>query len=320
MLKLFGLLTATGLISAALAIDASAAIKITEAKIEAGLLTVVGTSTAGSQVTLDGQFPTSISGGAFTIKAVYHPETCIVRIRAIGVPGFRDGVVADCGERGIVPRGPWANGTQYNLDDVVLYGGTTWRAKQINSSKIPGAIGSGPYWAIFAKKGDPGLLGPAGPTGPQGVAGADGATGAQGATGANGAAGAQGGTGPQGPTGAAATGGAFLMGQDGLPQNYNSQTRYVGFRGASTLEADVQYLVPVSQTFTTLFCRQSVAGAGTLTVTFRVNGANVGAACTSAATTSQSVVSSYPVTAGDLVTVSVSHTNSSLRSVYWSIK
>jgi hypothetical protein len=108
------------------------------------------------------------------------------------------------------------------------------------------------------------------------------------------------------------------MGNSGQPTDF-SGLRYVGFGGSSTTEADVQYLVPVSQTFTTLYCRQSVTGA-TLTVTVRINGTDTDTACTSSDTATQSVVGSYAVTAGDLVTVSVVHSSATQRSVYWALK
>ncbi len=205
MLKLFGLLATTSLVVGAIATDASAAITITEAKISAGLLTVTGVSTTNNAVTLDGQFQTTLGpGGTFTINALYHPEDCIVRIRAVGGVSVKDTLVSDCGPRGVIPRGGWLGTKSYKLDDLVTFQGTTWRARQDHAtSHQPGAVGSGPFWAIFAKKGDQGLLGPLGPTGATGATGPlGGPTGPTGATGAAGATGATGNTGATGATGA----------------------------------------------------------------------------------------------------------------------
>ncbi len=241
MLKLFGLLATTSLITAAFIADASAAITVTEAKIAAGQLTVSGTST-GTQITLDGKFPTAISGGNFTINQIYHPEDCIVHLKSNDL-SVKNAVVADCGPRGVIPRGPWASGKTYKLDNIVTHNGSTWRAKQasIPVNTIPGASGSGIYWALFAKKGADGALGPAGVAGPTGATGAAGPTGATGGAGAAGPTGATGDVGAAGPTGA--TGDVGAAG----PTGANGVSGYEIVLGTATADDEV---VPKTATAT----------------------------------------------------------------------
>ena len=74
---------------------------VTNAKIEAGKLIVSGTTTsAGQQVTLDGQFnATSNASKVFTFNLTnYHPSTCIVKLKAGAET--KTAVVANCGPEG----------------------------------------------------------------------------------------------------------------------------------------------------------------------------------------------------------------------------
>ncbi|HVZ53230.1 MAG TPA: hypothetical protein VG986_14795, partial [Pseudolabrys sp.] len=108
---------------------------------------------------------------------------------------------------GYNPLGAWVSTTKYQPDDVVIYLGSSWRAKLTNLARQPNTHPS--LWEQLAAKGDKGdkgdtgSQGPTGATGAQGLTGATGAQGPQGATGATGATGSQGATGPQGPKGLA---------------------------------------------------------------------------------------------------------------------
>jgi hypothetical protein len=108
-------------------------------------------------------------------------------------------VVANCGPRGVNPKGAWDATVSYVIDDVVTSLGSTWRAKKNNVNKSPSAYPG--VWEKFASKGDQGTAGPTGATGPQGPAGA---IGPQGPTGAQGPQGPQGLQGPPGPSGVVA--------------------------------------------------------------------------------------------------------------------
>ena len=99
-------------------------------------------------------------------------------------------------------RDVWSAGTNYVLNDLVLSGGSTWRALRANSNSVPAAGNSN--WLLFASKGDKGDEGEVGAQGPRGSAGATGATGPAGPIGATGPAGP---IGPTGVTGATGPGG-----------------------------------------------------------------------------------------------------------------
>ncbi len=105
----------------------------------------------------------------------------------LGAP--TNAVVADCGPRGIVPRGAWSAATPYLTNDLATAGGSSWRAKRNNTNKPPAT--SALDWEKFVAKGDTGSAGPGGPVG------ADGPPGAQG----QGIQGLQGDLGPEGPRG-----------------------------------------------------------------------------------------------------------------------
>jgi hypothetical protein len=129
-------------------------------------------------------------------------------------------VVADCGPRGVNPKGAWSPVATYAIDDVVISLGSSWRAKAANLNKPPSSYPG--VWEKFASKGDQGTTGPtgsSGPVGPQGPAGTTGPQGTtgpagpQGAPGPQGVVGPQGSPGPQGPSGVVTT--FSLTGQPG---------------------------------------------------------------------------------------------------------
>lgn len=170
--------------------DAQARIAVTKASIEAGRLVIEGTTPQARQrVTLDGRHTaTSNANRRFGFSLAYHPASCVVDLTA-GAATAR-AVVADCGPRGVTPRGAWKKGEAYSADDLVTLQGSTWRARRASKGKRPDR--SAPDWERFAAKGDAGQRGLTGPQGPQGNAGP---RGPQGATGP------QGPQGPQGPKG-----------------------------------------------------------------------------------------------------------------------
>ncbi len=186
---------------------AYAAITVTSAQVVAGKLKVVGTSPTGTSVKLDGSFSAPIGGGEFSFNIVYLPSDCIVDLTLVGAAApVVQAVVADCGPRGLSPRGTWSAIKTYLENDLTVSLGSSWRAKKnaaVNLNHPPST--SPTFWEKFAAKGATGAQGPAGATGAQGLAGATGAQGTAGATGAQGPAGA---TGAQGATGAAGTQGA----------------------------------------------------------------------------------------------------------------
>ena len=178
-------------------------------RIANGRLVITGTTQSGNMlVRLDGkvnagfQVRSNNVTKAFTFSVLYHPGDCIVTLQKVN-PNNTLGpaanfVVADCG-LGFLPRGVWTAAASYLLNDVVTFGGSSWRAKRASLNKQPVA---GLDWELWAAKG---AAGPIGPRGLQGVAGAAGPTGPTGpagptgATGPVGPAGAQGPVGPRGP-------------------------------------------------------------------------------------------------------------------------
>lgn len=120
-------------------------------------------------------------------------------------------------------RGAWDAATQYVLNDVVSYAGSSYVATAPSLNDAPPSSS----WALLASKGDAGSAGadgaqgptgPEGPAGEQGEAGLPGADGAQGPQGEPGQAGADGAQGPQGPAGAdGAPGPSDLITESGGP-------------------------------------------------------------------------------------------------------
>lgn len=202
----------------------AADITLLTARIQAGRLVIIGTTTApGTRVRLEGQTSpafnvTSNEDRGFTFHLVYYPSDCIVALQKVnpnntlGTP--INAVVADCGARGLFPRGAWLASQSYLTDDLVTAGGSSWRAKRNNVNKNPKSNPAD--WEKFASVGATGAAGPPGvrgphgeigPTGPTGQTGDEGPPGPQGPQGLPGPQGPEGPEGPQGPQGP--TGGAF---------------------------------------------------------------------------------------------------------------
>jgi hypothetical protein len=209
----------------------AADITVTAAKIQAGKLVITGTTQFGNtKVRLEGQpaaaFNTTSHPTAktFAFSIVYHPGDCMVFLQKVNanntVGPAAWGVVADCGPLALAPRGAWVTNYTYQTNDLVTFGGSSWRAKRANLNKSPST--STADWEVFAARGGTGpqglqgfrglqgpqgsqgpagVAGAAGPKGPAGPAGARGLTGPQGMAGAAGAQGAAGPAGPAGPQG-----------------------------------------------------------------------------------------------------------------------
>ena len=146
-------------------------------RIENGRLTITGVAAApGIRIRLDGQagaaFNVTAGSGtppSFTFNLSYLPSDCIVTLQKVtgitlGAP--TNWVVADCGPRGLSPRGAWNSTAFYVKNDLVTFQGSSWRAKRDNSGSQPG---TGTAWEQFASKG---AIGPEGPQGPPGQDGA----------------------------------------------------------------------------------------------------------------------------------------------------
>lgn len=120
--------------------------------------------------------------------------------------------------------GSWSAATNYQVNDAVVSGGTSYICILQHTNQVPP---NATYWNVLASKGDSGvqgIQGIQGVQGPQGIQGATGPQGPQGPTGLQGATGAQG---PIGATGAAGPAGA--AGEKGLnwQGTWDSATAYV---------------------------------------------------------------------------------------------
>lgn len=93
-------------------------------------------------------------------------------------------------------QGNWGEGVNYQSNDGVYYGGSSYLCKNSHISDLTNSPDlDTDKWDLVASEGAPG------PTGPQGATGATGPTGLQGLTGDPGSTGLQGVTGATGPTG-----------------------------------------------------------------------------------------------------------------------
>lgn len=182
---------------------AAADVTVANAAIQAGSLVITGTTaTPSMKVRLDGQTAPAFnvtSNGAkqFTFNLIYHPGDCVVVLQKVNsnntLGGAVSAVVANCGPKGLTPRGAWGSSLNYLTNDLVTTQGSSWRAKRNNVNKPPASNAAD--WEKFAAAG---ATGAAGAQGPIGETGADGETGPGGPVGP---AGPPGSTGPAGPVG-----------------------------------------------------------------------------------------------------------------------
>jgi hypothetical protein len=98
------------------------------------------------------------------------------------------------GLNGVSYQGVYSSTTNYQMNDGVTFGGSSYLSLAAGNVGNTPSAGS-PFWAVLAAQG---ASGPAGATGTNGVNGAPGAAGPQGAQGATGPAGAAGQNGPAG--------------------------------------------------------------------------------------------------------------------------
>ncbi len=92
-----------------------------------------------------------------------------------GAQGQRglQGEQGEAGPAGVTPAGEWQGEGSYETNDLVNFGGSTWRKLPGDTNNRPDTEDSG--WELFAaggQQGDPGPTGPEGPAGPAGAAGA----------------------------------------------------------------------------------------------------------------------------------------------------
>lgn len=109
------------------------------------------------------------------------------------------GPVGPAGPKGLNAQGSWGKFIAYVLDDVVTFGGQTWRCAAADCPIGSQPTTGNPNWELLAARGADGATGAQGPQGPAGPAGLNGSDGSNGATGATGPVGP---VGPVGPTGA----------------------------------------------------------------------------------------------------------------------
>jgi hypothetical protein len=195
------------------ALVSAADLTVTSAKIDGGKLMISGTTqTGGMKVRLEGQVGSAfntVSNYAtrgFSFNLVYYSSDCVVALQRVNTNSTLgpavSAVIANCGARGISPRGAWAPNANYLTNDVVTSDGSSWRAKRNNFNNPPPT--SVIDWEKFASRGDngtPGHDGATGPAGPEGPAGPAGAVGPEGPQGPVGAAGPEGSAGPAGAVG-----------------------------------------------------------------------------------------------------------------------
>ncbi|MEI8180950.1 hypothetical protein, partial [Aestuariivirga sp.] len=132
---------------------AQAAIVVTTASAGSGALAISGTATANSVILLDGGVAsaTTDSTGNFTFGTSLHyiPHRCVVKLTSTGQPTVLVNV-SNCGPITFKSQGTWSSTATYINDDLVFYGGTTWRAIQpVPANIIPSATSS-TYWEPFA--------------------------------------------------------------------------------------------------------------------------------------------------------------------------
>lgn len=134
--------------------QAAAAINITKATIASGRLIVEGTSTTGTQISLDGKATANIGANrVFKFSTLYRPSTCRIKLSVVGSPAtFKNALVSNCGPAGLTPRGAWSSTTAYAPNDLVTNAGSSWRAKTaVTAGGVPPVDGA--LWELFAAAG-----------------------------------------------------------------------------------------------------------------------------------------------------------------------
>jgi hypothetical protein len=173
-------------------------VSINRVELVGGRLLVRGTTRrAGEVVRIQGTNfrTTSSTQREFTFYVDHRTRDC--RITVATENGALGLIIANCAPEGLRTRGQWSATARYAVDDLTLFGGSTWRAIRANAGRRP-KTNSGD-WELFAARG---AVGPAGARGVTGAEGERGPAGPQGEPGPAGPPGPQGEIGPPGPTGA----------------------------------------------------------------------------------------------------------------------
>jgi len=239
------------------------------------------------------------------------------------------GVAGPAGAVGMVFRGGWNSATNYQTNDAVVYGGTTYLAQMSNSASQPDVVTSA--WSVLAQ------AGVAGPTGPAGAGGT-----VQIGTVTTGAAGSaatvtNSGTSsaavlnftiPQGAAGTSGTGGSGGgAGTSGIAfqavihaVNYSSLYYSVNNGNAAFSESTGTVLtwVPGGCTATKLMVYSQQGGTITVTLRQGMPGsmASTALACTASANTSCTATGSVPVLAGSFVDLNIAGANGTASNVW----
>ena len=203
LFRCFGVAVLAGLLTASPANAAN--LTIDTATLDAGRLKIAGGAPPGTLITIPGTAfqRTANAQGEFGFNIVYRTPNCII-VLASGPD--RLSVLIDSCAPGVLNRGTWDNGVQYQAGDLVQRVGSTWYALRANKNKQPGASGTGADWRLFAQRGPVGVEGPDGPQGVQGIQGPQGVAGPPGSQGPPGEDGEEG---PQGEDGQAGDSGIF---------------------------------------------------------------------------------------------------------------
>jgi hypothetical protein len=177
-------------------------------------------------------------------------------------------------------------------------------------------------------------VGPTGPQGPTGATGPRGATGATGPMGATGSAGATGATGPAGTPGS-----SFLAGSSGdqvsTGNNGGGCGGFIGVGNCASADGVVGQAVAVSGTLQDLYVNLSAApgsnGSGPIHERWQIDvfdagvtiGTPIGCNIDGSATSCSDTVDSFPLNAGDLVTLEATETTlggaATAAVVTWSV-
>jgi hypothetical protein len=199
----------------------SPGISIETAALLGGRLVISGFATSSSRIVKLRGTPFEASadpGRLFTMTVDYRTSDCRITLETeTGALGL---LITDCAP-GTRPRGAWSASVAYEPGDLVLFSGSTYRARTGSRGKRPDADPA--IWQVFAPKGLAGPAGPRGamgPRGPSGVAGPRGVQGADGPVGADGDAGPVGNPGPSGPVGAAGLPGLSPRGPWSVSRSY----------------------------------------------------------------------------------------------------
>ena len=324
MIRLYTWLSATTAITTCLIFNgtALAEIAISAARVNEGQLVLKGTTAPNAQITLDGGVArtTASATGAFDFGKLYYvPSSCMVELTSPGQTTVYT-KVRSCSTLSLQSSGAWNNTSSYVPNDLVTHKGSTYRARQA----VPGNVVPGPttssYWELFSASGMTGPTGPAGATGSTGPAGPAGATGSTGPAGPGGANGSRGPAGPRGGRGSVGPAGpSFILGQvQNLTPTSSVYVGQVGVTGASPSE--VEFVVPVGTTFTSIWCAANLPVASFGVQMFRNGNLEYLGCGATGATGPIQGSGSVTTNVGDRVSFYVQNYGGSSTTISWGIK